>query len=334
MVLGVIASLAGLIAQSQAQAQQAQIMRENLDFQQRQADREYDLSTADRVDAFGNTTGYDDLLKKWEVDLAPMQERLVKSGEREQLLSLMEDAPRQRDLRRRQEGRSREAEDVYNDILAKYRYDEPDDEDTIFDRIIGDVAGMRTEAGNAAKNALGGQAARLGRGGDVNKILKTAVGGAGSSDVLQARESARREASERQQQHRGLLDELGTFGNIMDDIGDAPIRFSDAPGRLEGTQSDMLQRIAQAISGGASRVGSAYGQLANTMQAPDYSSLASSLNSLKLGGLGGGAAGGGTTGSTVLSGANAPLWSGIVPTGGYPYDYDTNLDDDLDYTSF
>lgn len=326
MVLGVIASLAGVIAQAQAQAQQAQIMRENLAFQKQQADREYDLSTAARTDAFGNETSFDDLLKKWIIELAPMQKRLVKAGEREQLLGLTEDAGRQRDLRRSQEGRSREARDVYNDLLADFRYDEPDDEDTIFDRIIGDTAAMRTETGNAAKNAIGGQAARLGRGGDVNKLLQTIVGGVGTSDVAQARSQAFQEAGARKQQHRGLLDELGTFANIWDAVGEAPLRFSDAPGRMDATQQDMLSRIAAAISGGASRVGSAYSRLANTMQAPDFGSLASSLNSLKLGGRGGGSV-------TTLSGANAPLWAGPV-MGGYPYDYDTNLDNDLDYSTF
>jgi len=341
MVLGVIASLAGLIAQQQAQAQQAQIARENLDFQKHEADREYDLATADREDAYGNSTGYNDLLKKWEMNLAPQQKKLVKSGEREQLLSLTEDAGRSRDLRRRQEGRSREAEDVYNDLLADYQYDQPDSEDEIFNRILGDVAGMRTEAGNAAKNALGGAAARLGKGGSVSDLLQKAVGGAGSNDVIQARDMARKESGEREQVHRGKLQDLGVFEGIMDDINDAPIRFSNTPEKMDGTQSDMLRAIAGAITGGASRVGQAYGQLGQTMQAPDFSSLASSLNGLKLGL--GARVGGGTgtatgaataTGTPMLSGANAPLWSGPTFEQGYPYDFDTDLDSDLDYTTF
>lgn len=304
MVLGVIASIVGAIAQAQAAAAQNQVMRENLQFQKEQADRQYDLATAPRTDAYGNETGFDDLLNEWYTNLTPTQKRLIAGEQREQRLSLEEDAPRARYLRERQEQRSLEAEDLYDELMSEYRYNEPDDEGTIFDRMIGDIAGARASSGNRAKNAAGGAAARFGLPRGTDTVLRDTTDAITGEDVLRARGGAANEAAQRKQQHRGLLDEINAVTNIIDDINPASIFWPSTNQDANARQSDMVNQIASALSGGASAVGQAYGQLADTIRAPDLGGVASALNGLKLGGggmaRGGTATGGGTDRKSVV----------------------------------
>lgn len=273
------ASLISGIAQAQTGAQANEIAWLNLQFQKDQADKQYDLATATRTDAYGNTVSYNKALKKWEIVLTPQQQQILGAGEKEQLLSLTEDAGRNRDVRRRAGARGAAAEEDYNDALMGYRYDQPKSQEADFGELSTLLAAGQESNANQAASQIGRQAIRMGKGESIPEIIKASddyLGQHMPDYILQAREKARSEHAQDVQLHDAqYLPELSHFEQTENDVpGTTPI-FSQAPGSTAATEQSMLSSIAGALAQGSAGVGGAYGALASSIanSAPHISGL-------------------------------------------------------------
>jgi hypothetical protein len=330
-MLGAITGLigAGLSASAQANAQSIQMQQ--LMFQKQQAAKQERMSQAARMDAYGNSQYYDPLTNKWVVKLTPTQKQITTAGEGEQLRSLTEDAQRKRQLARRQEQRSLQAESPYNEAIQHYMYDKPPSEDSIRGELETLMAGANQDQAKKQQDTLARQALRLGRGADIPRLIKATddnLGQAINSMMLQARTGARDEAASRRQQHdQTYLPEIARFQQLIDDGGgQSEQRFSNVPQQLDAIQGQQASQMAQAIQAATSGVASAYNGLATAAgKSPDLSGLTKAFS------------GGGKSSATKTSGkANYSLtntsspWDDSIDWGSAP-DYLNNVDYGRDY---
>lgn len=304
MAIGaLLAGIASALAQNAATQAQTNLGYQNLAFQKQNARDQRQLATAGRTDAYGNRVDFDDVLNEWITQLTPTQQQLLKAGEREQLLSLTEDAAQNRQLRRQQFARSQQAGDVYDKLLADFLYEEPPSEESIrgdYQRLLGSEEERATREG---AEVLGGQALRLGRGADIQSIIKNVaetLGRGAGQRAIAARTGAFGESQSRESAHLSeFLPALRQFAGIQDAVGqNAPI-FSDVNQQVQGTQGEMLRAIASALGRESSQVGGALSDLADIYgnSAIDFGGIGSGLDSLfsKIG------KGGGVTGSSVTN---------------------------------
>jgi hypothetical protein len=285
---GAAASIAGIIAQSRAQQQQRVLDWMNLQFQKDQARKTNRLATATRSDPFGNKFGYDELLNEFITKLTPTQQRITKAGEREQLLSLTEDAERDRQLKRDQARRAGEADEEFDTQLAGYRYDQPPSEGATQDELVRTMLLNRRKGLQEGTKVLGAQALRMGRGGDIQELLKGAdqiFGQSLEETILKGKQAGREESRAARNAHESRYGRsLDLFSNIAGRVNPSQVRFGDLPQRNDARQSEMLQALMKALQGGATNVGQAYSNAAGSAGlSPDFSGLASSLGNLKFG---------------------------------------------------
>ena len=284
-ILGAGAGLAGAALQAQAQQTANIINYMNLQFQKRNADKQMRFSQAARGDAYGNKQKYDELLNEWIMSLTPTQNQIIKAGEKEQLLSLTEDAKRNRDILRQQRERGLEAGKDYNRVLASFRYGGPKSEIAMRDELTNLLAGVTRENAYKNRGQLVQAAMREGRGGtaaNIRKSIEDQMGQTLAGNMLQAKAGAAQDYATRTaahtQQHLPVLQELQ---RLMDMGGGAQPRFSDTPQQLAGLQQQQFQGIQGAYNAQASQVGGAYGKLAESMgKAPDLSGVAKSLGAM------------------------------------------------------
>lgn len=289
-LLGGIVGLVGAGLQFSAQEEANQVAWANLNFQKQQAQKQFRLSTASRTDAFGNQQSYDPISNTWNIVLSPRQNQIIKAGETEQLKSLTEDATRNRILRRQQVERSRVAANDYNDALAGYQYNKPDSEAAIRDQILDGLTQANQQQATDIKNATVLQAARLGRGQDIPRIIKDINDSEGSKlfDLMdKSRDLARNEWIQRTQQHdQQYLPEIQAFDKIIQEANPAALQpFSQVPQQLSQLQQNQFAGMESALSSGANEVGSAFATLAKSLgQSPDLSGAAKAFSSIGGGG--------------------------------------------------
>lgn len=337
-MLGAITGLIGAGLQASNQAAQIQQQWAALQFQKQQAAKQNRFAQAARTDAYGNKQSYDDILNEWVIALTPTQKQITQAGERENLLSLTEDAPRNRRQKQRAEKNALEAGKNYQTALAGFKYDQPKSERATRDELEHLLMGGRTQALNDQKGIIARQALRLGKGADLAKIIKATDDQYGQEIpelMMKAREGARTEHAQRMQQHnQQYMPEMQMWQEMMAaGGGDAQIKFSDTPQALASQQGQMAQTIQAAMQSEASGVGGAMQGLASAMgKSPDLSGVASSLS--KMGGSG--SAGSGSRGSTKYSltakgsqaqnpDANRNSWDQEIPWG-QTGDYLNNFD--------
>lgn len=244
---GVISSLIGgneaKKASQAALAQQLRMFEEQMRF-----------AKAGRTDAYGNKISFNDALNEWITQLTPQQKRLLSAGERESLLSLTEDAARNRNARRRQEGIGKSATEDYNTLAARYHNRGTPSEGAILDDLTSLIAYADRGGGNQALN----QSLRTG-GSRVRSGPPAASGGSNlGANLLKARQAALDEYTTRAQgRNSELLPGMQFFAGQAGGGGGAPITYSDTPKALSGTQDAMAQLIAQVGQAGAANVGKA-----------------------------------------------------------------------------
>lgn len=257
-----IASIVQAIMQAQAMQQQLQIERENLAFQKQNAAQQYRLATAGRTDAYGNKQRFDDLLNEWLTELTPTQESIMRAGEREQRLSLTEDAGRQRNVRRRQAVRARGAAEDYN--TARMAPEAPR-EGAVRDQLVQLMANARNAQSGDAMGSLARSSLRLGTGTGFARLRQEAMqdnASGDATDMLNARSAALQEYMGRRQATEGeRSSKMAQAGQTMDAVGDMPLRFGTAPQELTGQQGNQIASIMAALQGGAGQVGAAMSRL-------------------------------------------------------------------------
>lgn len=288
--------LVSSIMDAQQKAAGIDIARKGLQYQKENADRQYRTSIATRTDAFGNTQRYDPVLNKWVIDLDPMQDRIIKGGEREQLLSLTDDARQNREVRNRAYERGRTANNDYADERAAFKYGAPPSQGSIQDELtsllVGSAQGERyRNLGSATTQAL--------RGGTRLPNAHTSSEDLGSSladIILKARSGAQTESTARGAAHNSkYLPVLQSLQQTAMGGGDAPLRFSDTPQALAGQQDSTLKSILTALHNGGTQVNTAnksYSDLTfkDSSRIADMAKLITAMSGGKAGGKSGTAA--------------------------------------------
>jgi hypothetical protein len=159
-----------------------------------QGAKQYRLSTAGRVDAYGDEQVYDPATNTWKINLSPTQNQIINAGQKEQLQSLTHDAVNNRILRDQAFDRAEAAQPMYRDAVAGFQYDQPDSEGAIANKQLDALRIGEQQATNANRDVMSLQALRLGRGAISQKIMKTANDSLGQSlgkDIVSAQDNAR-----------------------------------------------------------------------------------------------------------------------------------------------
>jgi hypothetical protein len=295
-MLGAITGLIGAGLSYSAQQQQIQEQQRALIFQKQQAAKQNRFAQAGRTDAYGNKQSYDDILNEWIIALTPTQKQITQAGERENLLSLTEDAPRNRRQKQRAEQNALEAGKQYQRVLADFTYDQPKDERAIRDELEHTLMGGKTQAMKDQQGIIARQALRMGKGADLAKIIKAtddAYGEELPELMAKTRMGAMQERQNRVSQHnQQYMPEMQMWQQLMAaGGGDAQIKFSDTPQALAAQQGQMAQSIQAAMESESRNVGGAMNSLAGAMgKSPDLSAVAGAFS--KMGSAGQGSKGG------------------------------------------
>lgn len=265
IAVGGLQALLNFGAQAKARNDQLALGRESLDFQKDQARDAKEQAQATRVDAYGNTVSYDRILKQWNVELTPEQERILRAGEREQLLTLTEDAERRRETARRSERRAVQADDYLDQIMAEYQFERPESEGAIRDELSSLMSIANQQGTDQAKDVIGQQALRTGATSTIPQIVQaidSMFGQRLARDQLQARGQAATESNAREGAHEGKYQNaIRTLAALSQSVPSNAPEYSRAPGQTQNVLSQAIAQLSNAISSGSALTGNAYGQL-------------------------------------------------------------------------
>lgn len=281
-IMGAITGLIGAGLNASAQAAQQQIQWAQLQFQKDQARKQNRFASAARSDQYGNKNSYDDIANEWKIALTPMQGKITKAGEREQLLQLTEDAPAARKQRQALQKRAQQAAPLFEQAMNAYKYREPKSEGAIKDEITNLLATNELARAKDNQAIIGRQALRLGRGQDIPKLIKATddqLGSGQAETMLKARQGAIEERGQRiQQRDAELLPAIKMYASLMENGGQMPDLMPSTTSGLPQTQNAMASAMQQAMAQGAGQVGQAYQGLANSVgKSVDLSGIANIL---------------------------------------------------------
>src|SRR6478609_8805364 len=165
-------SLIGPAIQSGHQSLAAQMQWLQFQDAKRRADKNERFAMATRSDAYGNKQKYDELNNEWSQTLTPLQAAILKAGEKEQYLTVTEDAQRNREIKRAASDRGKEAGKDYKRVLADFRYNQPKGEATIQNELNA-ISGSTANADAKSAQAKAITAAlRAGQGALIPTLIK------------------------------------------------------------------------------------------------------------------------------------------------------------------
>lgn len=283
-------AIASIIQSGNAYDQQ----QKNIEFQKWLANEELKMGKASRTDAMGNTVRYDPGLNAWVTDLSPTQRALSKAGEHEQLLSLTDDAARNRNIRERAYVRGQTANDDYNRARADYAYGYNPSEGAI----TNDIADLmlRSRSGGGGGGTDGNPNNKFIRQRGNLPVISTGVGNQGglsgvADALLQARQGALNERGQRQQQRSARLPEMQSLAAMSDAGGGGNVQFPNFD-KLFASQGDQSKGLLGAAAAGGKGVEGAYGNLTKLKNPVDIGDMAKLLAAARGGSSQGGSKGG------------------------------------------
>lgn len=253
--------------------------QQNLEFQKWLANEQLKMGRASRTDAMGNTVRYDPGLNQWVTDLSPTQRALSKAGEHEQLLSLTDDAAKNRNIRERAYVRGQTANDDYNRARADYAYGNNPSEGAITNDISDLILRSRSgRVGDDGPNKFLRQRGNL-------PVISSGAGNTGgvsgvADALLQARQGALAERGQRQQQRTARLPEMQSLAAMSDAGGGAPVSFPNFD-KLFASEGDQSKQLLGAAEAGGKGVGSAYGDIMKIKPAFDMGDTARMIAALR-----------------------------------------------------
>ena len=287
MVIGALAGAAvgglGAFLQYRAQQQANQIAYANLQFQRENAHEQNKLARSARTDVFGNRLKYVPG-RGWVYDLTPQTQAITTAQQKEQLLNLTEDAERNREFRERQDEISKVGSEEFFKALNNYKFAPRPNEKAIqgdFTRLLNL---NRRKGIDEAKGVLQRQALRLGRGGDIEKIIKEGderFGETLEEAVLRGKTLGSQEFRTQSNFIENLLSgEVDRFSAMANRFDPAQVRRSQTPDDLNALQGEMLQSMARALASEGDQVGAAFSQLSRTAgsTAPNLGPVAAALS--------------------------------------------------------
>ncbi len=244
---------------------------------QRDAQR---FAKAGSTDAFGNRQFFDEALNEWITKLSSDQQQIRDASENEQLLSLTQDARRNRAMREQQNQRAlnlqerddafaRGAAEDYEDTNSAFKFSQPKSEEAIRGEYQSLFQGVSDDN---QRNKLGGISTamlRNGQGAMLPNLIRSSnedVAGDFSSNLIKARQAALGETGQREQMHtskflpalqmygasrRQAPGQVG-FGNVETGRTDAlATRLAgsqgNSAGNLIGATTDSGKQLLQAI---------------------------------------------------------------------------------------
>ena len=208
-MLGAITGLIGAGLQAQAQADQLQFQYAHFNWEKQRANTQDRFAQASRSDQYGNVTGYDPILNKWDVKLAPTQKEISDAGQKEQLLQLTKDIPAARKIKEAVQQRAYDAKEPFLRASLGYQYDQPPSEDSIRSKLTELMASNEMIKSKADQALLMRQAARMGHGAKAADIINANDLALGNEQrvkdkMLQARTDAMKEFAARTSLHERM----------------------------------------------------------------------------------------------------------------------------------
>lgn len=294
-ILGALMSGLGVAAEASAIGGQQNLGWANL-FEQRRSNREREkLAKSARTDPRGNRVYFDPTFG-WQIDLAPGTQQILDAEDRETLLSLTEDAARNREAARRMEGRSEEADELFEELFNEYRYRPKKSEAEYVGDAQREKLLARRKGSDEAAAAINRALIRQGNSSNVGAVFNAArdaeadefeevlLGGKrqGIQDFLNI-EGGKDQA---------LQQELGFLEAIANNVTNMPQRFTNRAGELSGTADDATSELLSVLAQSQGNEQGAVNALMQALgQSPNFAPFASSLS--RLGDSFAGAAGGG-----------------------------------------
>lgn len=246
------------------------------------ADQQNRIATATRSDAYGNSVSYNPATNEFETNLSPTQQGLASAQQREQMLSLTEDATRNRDTRRRGERRARVGDDLFDEAVAERRYRTPPSEDALTGDITRDISLANTETTGQDRGTLIRSALRGGGSEQIPRIYQSAGQDfAPAKAIAQARMQARQLAAGMQDQHSQRTgQDISRFANIAGSENPAPIASFNQDAALSNDRNNMIAQVLRSISSGGAGVSSALADVGRSVPNPQFGELASGIAGL------------------------------------------------------
>jgi hypothetical protein len=255
-----IGALVNAMTQSKAIRAQQEAAERELSFRRQQADREEQLQTADRVDAYGNKITYTPGIG-YRTELAPIVQALLDLQQQEQLKSLREDAPRNRAARERQDERSKSADAEFQKrfkSLTQGRQKPKAEEQA--NSVIRALLTMDKGSTTTGADVPMLQALRSGN----PQALQALSGGSGggAKDLLRTIFAAEDEGLQRYHAKANADSEsmraaLGFLSSIANGAPNAQLANPTAHNNADTTAANALQQLAQVMGQGATGTASA-----------------------------------------------------------------------------
>ena len=283
-IMGALVGLVGAGLQAQAQHDNLMFQYAKFNWEKQRANTQDRFAQASRSDQYGNVTGYDPVLNKWDVKLAPTQKEISDAQQKEQLLQLTKDIPAARKVKEAVQKRAYEAREPFNRAAVGYQYDQPPSAEAIQSELAPLLAQSDARRANEQQAGLLRGAIRLGRGEKAANIINASDEKLGDIDTarqraLTARGSALKEFQGRQQLHEQQWGQpMKIWGELMAQGGDMP---NIPKGALTDTTGAQQSAMLNAFNQSTGRVGGAFDSLAKAAgQSVDLSGVAKILASI------------------------------------------------------
>jgi hypothetical protein len=238
------------------------------------------LALADKTDALGNKTSYEEG-KGFVSKASPIIQAILNAQTREQYKNVTEDASTAREARARKDKRSRSASDLFDRAFAEVsgKYRRPESEYQA--EGVLDSLDQRSGEGNPVSQALVAQALRSGDLSSVAKLMKAGAGKGSIRSTIRSGQDTGKARYAQEKQNRTAVDfgELEQLRGIANDTDTVNPGYNNTNETLASDSNAALQRLSQVIQGKPSQqfVGSSGGGVINPGPGVDYSAIFSSL---------------------------------------------------------
>ena len=292
-LLGAGVSAFGIAKQSQAQDMANALQWRAIQEQQRANRKQEQLQRATRTDAYGNSVEYVPG-QGFVTRTTPITGSILNAEQKEALENLTVDAPRQREARRRQDRRSTQADGLFQDQFANFRYERAPNRKESEARALRDALMARNERMRGGSGDTGQQlanaAVRMGSSSAAqalarglqsrNSDLPTV-----SQTISDARRLGRNDYQEDLQSRAGVLAELDQIRAMADASPSVGINNTNLNESLTGRQEGAINQLSDVIGRGGQALAGQFNNASATAGRgfPDVSGLASALGRINFG---------------------------------------------------
>ncbi len=275
-----VTSGAGLLTDLIGFNNQQDIQQAQLNLARQSARDQKKLATATREDPFGNKLVYVPG-QGFVYENTAMTDSILGAQQNEELLSLTQDASRNRQAAERQDDRSIEADDFFGELFNQERYRRrPSEREEEAEALLDNLAIRKENEGGAELQPFINNAIRTGDGSDLRRAIDVNDRAQPSfaEIVKQSRQEGRNNVVTNDQITAGNLNELGAIRSIADGAPQTPILQSNIAGSLEANSDQAMQNLMQVLSASGRDESSALSRMSSTSRSiPDFSKFIGQL---------------------------------------------------------